>query len=63
MGFSELKFLGQIASFGRRLRGDAPRPALSVPHLAGSGMRAERDKREVAKILVFPETYSVEPSV
>ena len=38
--------LGQIASFERRLRGrapssgdgsNAPRPAVSVPHLAGTG--------------------------
>ena len=32
MEFSKLEFLGQIASFERRLRGAAPRPlALSYP--------------------------------
>ena len=36
MGFSKLEFFDQIASFERRLSGgesNAPRPALSVPHL------------------------------
>ena len=44
MRLSELEFLGQIASFGRRLRAassgggsNAPRPALSVPHLDVNG--------------------------
>ena len=31
MGFSELEFLGQIASFERRLRGAAPTP-LTLPY-------------------------------
>ena len=43
-------FLGQIASFDHRLRGAAPSP-LTLPHpfrtWPGTGMEAERDKREV----------------
>ena len=56
MGFSKLEFLGQIASFERRLRGAAQTP-LALPYLfrawTGSGMWAERDKREVLNFLYF----------
>ena len=48
--------LGQIASFERRLRGAAP-THLALPYpfrtWPGSGMWAERDKREERKILHF----------
>ena len=56
MGFSKLEFLGQIASFERRLWGAAPTPlALPCPFLIwpGSGMGAERDKREFAVAIVL----------
>ena len=56
MGFSKLEVLGLIASFERRLRGAAPMPlVLSYPSrtLLGSGMGAERDKQEVAKMLIL----------
>ena len=61
MGFSKLEFLGQIASFERRLRGAVPTPvALPYPFRTwtGSSMGAERDKREVAKMLYFEEVLS-----
>ena len=48
--------LGQTASFERRLRGTAQTPlALPYPFRTwpGSGTWAERDKREVRKILCF----------
>ena len=48
--------LGQIASFEHRLRGAAQTPlALPYPFRTwpGSGTWAERDKREVRKILYF----------
>ena len=54
MGFSSLEFLGQIASFERRLRGAAPAPlALPYPFSTwpGMGMGTERDKRLLAKKL------------
>ena len=61
MGLSKLEVLGQIASFERRLRGAAPMP-LGLPYpfrtWPGSGMGAERDKREVAKILYFGKVLS-----
>ena len=60
MGISGLEFLGQIASFERRLRGAAP-SSLALPYpfrtWPGTGMGADRDKREVRKILYF-EQYS-----
>ena len=56
MGCSELEFLGQIASFERRLRGAAPTP-LALPYPFGTStwtrMDAERDKREARKKLYF----------
>ena len=39
MGFSEMEFLGQIASFERRLRGTAPTP---LPSLIRSAPNRER---------------------
>ena len=61
VGFSKLEFLGPIASFERRLRGAAPTPP-AVPYpfrtWPGSGMGAEGDKREVAKMLCFEEVLS-----
>ena len=60
MGFSELEFLGQIASFEHPLRGAAPTPlALPYPFCTSRWTRidAERDKRGVNKILYF-ERYS-----
>ena len=52
MGFLKLEFLGQIASFNRRLRAAAQMP-LALPCLfhtwSGSGVWAERDKRQVRK--------------
>ena len=56
MGFSELEFLGQIASFERRLRGAAPTPrALTFPFRTSTSMRvdAERDKRKARTIFAF----------
>ena len=56
MGFSVLEFLGQIASFERRLRGAAQTPlALPCPFRSwpGSGAWTERDKREVRQFLYF----------
>ena len=58
MGCSELEFPGQTASFERRRPGAAPTP-LALPYPFGTStwtrMDAERDKREVAKILYFDE--------
>ena len=54
MGFSNLEFLGQIASFERCLRGaasmpvDLPYPFHTWPR---TPMEAARDMREVAQIL------------
>ena len=60
MGLSDLKFLCQIASFERRHRRAAPTP-LSLPYLFRTStwtrMKAERDKREVRKML-YLERYS-----
>ena len=61
MGFLKPEFPGQIASYERRLRGAAPTPlALPYPFRTwpGSGMGAERDKREVAKVLYIEEVLS-----
>ena len=56
MGFSELEFIGQIASFERRLREEASTP-LALPYPFCTSMRtridAERDKREVRFFLYF----------
>ena len=56
MGFSELEFLSQIASFECRLRMAAQTPlALPYPFRTwpGSGTWAELDKREVREFLYF----------
>ena len=56
MGFSELEFLDQIASFERLLRGEAPTPlALPYPFCTSTytWIDAERDKREVRKKMYF----------
>ena len=56
IGFSELDFLGQTASFERRLRG-AAQTSLALPYpfrtWSGSGTWPERDKQEVRKFLYF----------
>ena len=62
MGFSKLEFLDQIASFERRLRRAVPMP-LTLPYsfrtsTTSTSMGAERDKRQVAKILYFGEVLS-----
>ena len=60
MEFSELEFLGQIASFECRLRGAVPTP-LTLPYpfhtSTSTRMEAERDKREV-RIFLYFERYS-----
>ena len=60
-GLLELKFLGRIASFEHRLRGEAPTPlALPCPCCTSTWTRigAERDKREVAETLTFEKVVS-----
>ena len=56
IGCSERKFLGQIASSERRLRGAAPTP-LALPYPFGTStftrIDSERDKREVCESNVF----------